>query len=200
MKILGKIPDKVYLACSGGVDSMVALDFLLKGKREVTLLYFNHNTDHGNKAESFLHSFCIKNNLGLHIRSYQGDLNTEEAWREARYKFLEFHSTRPILTVHHLNDNIETYLLSTIKGTPKFIPYSRKNVIRPFLLTSKQEIIDYAIRNNLEWIEDPSNSESNYSRNKIRNEVIPVLKSINEGLEKTFRNKCIEKYKRDGVL
>ena len=199
MKLLGRIPFSCYLSCSGGVDSMVMLNFLLAGRRDVTVLYFNHNTEHGKEAEHFLHEFCRERNLTLHIGTYYGAEKTEEAWRNARYKFFSFFKNKPILQCHHINDNIETYIMSDIKGIAKFIPYQRDNIIRPLLLVTKDEIKQYAEKNKVVWIEDPSNSTSNYDRNKIRNEVIPVLKQINPGLEKTFYYRCLGKYERDGI-
>ena len=200
MKLLGKINKECYVACSGGKDSMSLLTFLLNGRRNVTVLYFNHGTEHGKEAELFLQDYCIKHKLCLHIGTYFGKEKTEQAWRNARYKFFSFFKDKPILTGHKLQDNIETFLFSTIKGTSKFIPYQRDNIIRPFLLVSNDEINKYCKKNNVIWIEDPSNAECNYDRNKIRNEVIPVLKQINPGLEKTFFKRCIEKYKKDGII
>lgn len=200
MKLLGNIPKKVYLACSGGKDSMMMLDFLLKGRRDIHVLYYNHNTEHGKEAEHFIHEFCRLNNISLDIGFYYGEDKTELAWRNARYKFLSNYTNRPIITCHHLNDNIETFLLSEIKGQAKFIPYQRNNVIRPLLLVSRNEIDSYATRHNIKWIEDPSNSQVDYSRNKIRNLVIPVLKEINPGLETTYYYKCLNKYEKDGVI
>ena len=199
MNLLGKIPKSVYLCCSGGVDSMTMLFKLLKMRRDVTVLYFNHNTQHGKEAEHFLHEFCRERNLVLHIGAYYGTEKTEEAWRNARYKFFSFFKDKPILTAHTLCDNIETYIMSDIKGTAKFIPYQRDNIIRPMLLLSKNKILEYASENKVVWIEDPSNSTSNYDRNKIRNQVIPVLKQINPGLERVFKRRCIEKYRKDGL-
>lgn len=200
MRLLGKIPKDCYLACSGGIDSMMLLNFLLQGRRNVTLLYFNHNTEHGNKAEEFLKKFSKDNNVNLITGKYTGNLTTEDSWRKARYEFLDKFQDKLICTAHHLNDNIETYLFSTIKGTPKFIPYSRNNIIRPLLLVSKSAILDYSVKYNLKWIDDPSNDEAFYSRNKLRNNVIPLLKEINPGLEKVFLNKCIEKYRKDNIF
>lgn len=200
MKLLGKIPKNVYLACSGGKDSMMALHFLLQGRRDVHVLYYNHGTKHGKEAEHFVHEFCRENKLHLDIGTYYGGTNTEAAWRDARYKFFSFYKDKPIITCHHLNDNIETWLMSSIKGQSKFIPYSRNNVIRPFLLSTKRDIDLYVTRNNIEWIEDPSNIENEYSRNKLRNQVMPVLRDINPGLETTFYYKCLSKYEKDGII
>lgn len=199
-KLIGKLEKKCYVACSGGKDSMMVLHFLLKGRRDVEVLHVNHNTQYAHTAESFIKNFCQKNNIPFHIGRYSQDVETEEAWRNFRYDFFKNYTDRPIYLGHQLDDNIETWLMSSIKGTSKFIPYQRDNIIRPFLLTSREEIDSYVSTHNVKWIEDPSNSESNYDRNNIRNNVIPVLKEINPGLYKTFKNKCIDKYTKDGIL
>lgn len=200
MKILGKLAPTCYVGCSGGIDSMCLLTFLLKGRRKVEVLHFNHGTVFANDAQKFLEDFCKVNNIPLHIGYYKGNKTTENDWRNARYEFFNQFKNRVIYLGHTLSDNIETYLLSSIKGTSKFIPYSRTNVRRPFLLVSKKELLSYAERNNVKWIEDSSNLESNFDRNKIRNQVIPVLKNINPGLEKTFYTKCFLKYQKDGII
>ena len=200
MKLLGKLDKKCYVGCSGGRDSMTLLHFLLKGRREVEVLHFNHGTVFANDAQKFLEDFCKVNNIPLHIGYYKGNKTTENDWRNARYEFFNQFKNRVIYLGHTLSDNIETFLFSTIKGTSKFIPYQRDNIIRPFLLVSNDEINKYCKKNNVTWIEDPSNAECNYDRNKIRNNVIPVLKEINPGLEKTFKQKCLDKYKSDGII
>lgn len=106
MKLLGRIPSSCYLACSGGKDSMMLLNFLLAGRRDVTVLYFNHNTEHGKEAEHFLHEFCRERNLTLHIGTYYGAEKTEEAWRNARYKFFSFFKNKPLIQNHNLSDSI----------------------------------------------------------------------------------------------
>ena len=106
MKLLGQIPKQCYVACSGGKDSMMMLNFLLAGRRDVIVLYFNHNTEHGKEAEHFLHEFCKERNLELHIGYYLGKERTESAWRAARYKFFSCFKNRPILTAHKISDNM----------------------------------------------------------------------------------------------
>lgn len=200
MQILGKLDKKCYVGCSGGKDSMTLLHFLLKGRREVEVLHVNHNTEHGREAERFVRSFCFSHSIPFHTVQYEGVKQTEQAWRDFRYSFFSRFKDYPIYLAHTLQDNIETYIMADIKGTAKFIPYQRDNIIRPMLLTFNSEIDRYVEKNKVVWIEDPSNSTSNYDRNKIRNEVIPVLKQINPGLEKTFFKRCIEKYKKDGII
>ena len=199
MKLIGTIPEKVYLACSGGVDSMVVLNYLLKGKRDVELLFYHHNTKTSDEALEFLNSFVQDTKLKLHVGYYNSTKKTENDWRNGRYEFFAKFKDRPIITCHQLDDNIETFFLSTIKGTPKFIPYDRDNIIRPFLLVSKKEFYYHAKRNNIKWAEDITNSQNDHDRNKIRNLVLPVFKEINQGLDKTFFKKCMHKYKNDGL-
>lgn len=200
MKILHKLPTDCYLACSGGVDSMSVLTFLLKGNKNVELLFCHHGTETSQEAYDFLMNFSNREKLKIHVDFYDGNSTTEESYRNFRYEFFNKFTDKPIITCHHLNDNIETHLMSMISGTPKFIPYSRDNIIRPFLLVSKMELIKYAKRNHVVWVEDKTNTENVYSRNKIRNLVIPVLKEINPGLEKVYRNKCELFYKKQFTL
>ena len=90
IRIIGKIPKKVTIACSGGVDSMVVVDFLKKGKRDISLAYFNHDTVHGKEAERFVSTFAEKNQLPLlvgKVTSTKGRRSMEEFWRDERYKF-----------------------------------------------------------------------------------------------------------------
>ena len=71
IKILGKVPEKVYVACSGGPDSMAILDFLIRGKRDVTVAHFNHDTPFGRFAENFVKGYCKDNSIELVIGNIQ---------------------------------------------------------------------------------------------------------------------------------
>ena len=199
LHIIGKIPHRVTIACSGGIDSMVALHFLLQGKRKVDVVYFNHDTLHSRNAEQFVKRFCGKNKLLLtvgRIKGTKGRKSMEEFWRDERYKFLNSTNSNYILAAHHLDDVVETWLMSSFHGTPKLIPYARDSKIyRPFLLTPKKNIIDYASSHKLEWIEDPSNENTNHKRNLIRHEIVPRVLKVNPGLRKTIRKKLLEKYR-----
>lgn len=192
LQILGKIPKEPFaVACSGGIDSMVLVDFLRKFPgNKFELLYFNHGTEHGQEAEEFLTEFCERKKLKLHIgrisrEKIKGE-SFEEYWRNERYKFFDtFELT--VLMAHHLGDCTETYLFTTLRGNPKLIPHIRGNYFRPFLKVSKMEILKWAEKHNVEFIEDPSNTSLEYSRNKIRHQLMPVALSINPGLETTIR-------------
>ena len=77
---------------------------------------------------------------------------------------------------------------------PKLIPYKRNNIYRPFLPTERKAFVLYAQRKGLEWIEDPSNKDTNYMRNYTRHNIIPHALKINPGIRKTIRKKILETY------
>ena len=95
IRIIGKIPQNVTIACSGGVDSMVFVHFLLQGKRKIKLAYFNHDTNHSLEAQKFVEKYSNDNNLELIIsgvKGVKGKRSLEEFWRDERYDF--FNSIR----------------------------------------------------------------------------------------------------------
>ena len=197
LHIIGKIPRRVTVACSGGVDSMVLVHFLMNGKRKVDLAYFNHDTQHSKDAEKFVKRFAGQNRLNLtvgRVRSTrQKGQSMEEFWRNERYRFLESLGSSCILTAHHLDDAVETWIMSSMHGLSKLIPYSRNNKIyRPLLPTSRTQIEDYALRHNVSYVSDPSNKQCKYTRNMVRNEMMPFVLKINPGIRKTIRKKIIE--------
>ena len=200
IRIIGKIPKRVTVACSGGVDSMVFVDFLLKGNRKVDLAYFNHDTGHSREAERFVKQYAAKNNLILtvgRVRGSKGSRSLEEFWRDERYEFLESLGSNYIITCHHLDDVVETWLFTSFHGESKLIPHKRGNKIyRPFLMTEKSSILNYANRKAIDWIEDPSNRMTkNIMRNHIRHNIVPQVLKVNPGIRKTIRKKLIEIYK-----
>jgi len=199
IRIIGKIPKRVTVACSGGLDSMAIVDFLLKGRREVSLAYFNHDTIHGRDAQIFVEDFAEQYSLPVLVgtcTSLKGKRSMEEFWRDERYKFLNKIKSDFIVTCHHLDDCLETWVMSSCHGTPKLIPYHRpEKVYRPFLMTPRSTILKYAKENDVSWIEDPSNESLKYIRNHVRKNVTPELLKINPGMRTTIRKKLVEKYK-----
>ena len=94
IKILGKIPKSVTLACSGGPDSMAVLDFLSNSGRNISAAYFDHGTFHGKEARSFIEEYCHEKNVTLHIGEISDsqkpkDQSWEEWWRNSRYEFFK---------------------------------------------------------------------------------------------------------------
>jgi len=198
IKLQGKVPRKVYVACSGGVDSMAALDFL-KRKHDVFVLHFNHGTDYGFKALEFVGNYCADNDIGFltnvtgQEREKQARESQEEYWRSIRYDWLERCTERQIVTGHHLDDCVETWVMSSMHGTGKIIPYSRnERVLRPFRLTRKRDLELWASLNNVPYIEDDSNQDTCYTRNYIRHEMMPNVLQVNPGIHKTIAKKVRE--------
>jgi len=199
LKLLGKIPKKIAIACSGGPDSMAALDFFSANGRAVEVLYFNHGTEHGAEAESFIRSYC--NNRGLKLtvgelsRGRQKDESPEEFWRNERYKFFEkwlaTNSEYKLVTCHHLDDAVETWIFTSSRGMPKTIPYSRGSIIRPFLLVRKQDLVSWCERKDVPFVHDPSNLDTKYARNLIRKDILPLIEKINPGIYKVIRKKIL---------
>lgn len=190
MKLCAKINKSVTIAFSGGIDSVFATDFCLRGKKEVTLAYFNHATQHGKKAESFAIEYANKNNLKIILGSLEEEVpsgvSKEAFWREKRYCFLNSIEGQ-VITCHHLDDVLETWIFSSAHGKPSLIPKQNKNVTRPFLLFRKDEIRKWATEKNLSWIEDESNKDISFCRNRIRHNVIPEILKVNPGVYKTMK-------------
>jgi tRNA(Ile)-lysidine synthase len=189
IKVLGNIPKGEFcLACSGGVDSMAIANFLLNGGYHPHIIYFNHNTEHGDEAEEFVRNYCKTHNLKLFVgrTDLKPTSNKEKIWSDLRYEYFSKFDF-PIITCHHLDDCIETYLFSCLRGFQSVIPYSRGNVIRPFLLNEKLVFEDWCKRKNVPFIQDESNFSTDYSRNKIRHNIVPEALKVNPGLKTVVR-------------
>ena len=198
IRIIGKIPHKVTIACSGGVDSMVFTHFLLQGKRKVDLAYFDHDTMHSKKAQQFVEEYAEKNKLNLtigKIKGLKGKRSLEEFWRDERYDFFNRISSNYIITCHHLDDCVETWLMSSFHCLGKLIPHQRgKNIYRPFLMSEKSVIKKYAENKGVTWTEDPTNQHTNFMRNHVRKNIMPHVLKVNPGIRKTIRKKVLELY------
>lgn len=193
-KLLGKIPRKVNLAFSGGVDSLAVAKFL-GNNHEVTLYHFNHGCQYSDEIENQCRQRSI--DLGLDIIVGRCDTkkpdgqSLEDFWRRSRYRWLRSYGER-FVTCHHLNDAVEQWLFSAINGNPNIIPYQDELVYRPFLLTSKEQLINYAIRHNLTPVEDEYNHDQSKMRNYIRKNLIDHVYHINPGIEKVIRKKYLD--------
>jgi len=201
IRLLGKIPQKTSIAVSGGLDSMAALSFLTNNtNRELKVLYFNHGTSHGLEAEEFLNDYCNKKDIKIIIGKISREKNRsespEEYWRNCRYEFFKHNSCGfPIITCHHLDDQIETWIFTSLHGTSRLIPYKRGTIIRPFLITKKQQLIDWSEKYDIPYIEDPSNKNTKYMRNHIRHNIVQNCLGVNPGLYKTLHKKILNNYK-----
>jgi tRNA(Ile)-lysidine synthase len=194
IKLTVPLPKHITIALSGGVDSVAAVDFLSR-KHDVTCAFFHHGTDNSERAMDFVTHFCSNRNIPLlfgwnrYVNTPPG-LSDEEHWRNERYKFLE--TLGPVITAHHLDDCVETYLWSSMHGTSKTIPMIRNNVLRPFLTTRKTELVNWCTKHKVNWIEDTSNDDTTHIRNYVRKELMPHALHINPGLHKVVA-KIVEK-------
>ena len=194
IQLLGKIPDKITVAVSGGPDSMAALNFLNNGKRSVTALYFHHGTAHGEVAKRFLRKYCFRSQVHLIEGYLQGqkipDQSWEEFWRKERYECFR-QVPGPIVTAHHLDDVVEWWLLTSMHGESKTIPYENPDyeVIRPFLLTPKSALLEWCDRKHVPFLEDPTNESRDHMRNVIRHDVMPYALKVNPGIHKVVKKK-----------
>lgn len=187
IKLLAKIPHNVEVACSGGVDSMAVCDFLRQMRIQHRPIFFNHGTQTSAEAEAFLRD---KYGYGLLVgrisEKKAKNQSWEEYWRLERNKFFKerIKWAPAIITAHHLDDAVETWIWSSMHGQPKLPLYYNGLVYRPFLLNRKEALVNWAVRHNVKWIEDKSNQDTQFQRNYIRKNLIPHAIKINPGIHK----------------
>jgi len=195
IQVLGKIPNKCTVAFSGGVDSVAVVDFLLNGRKQVDLAFFNHGTKTSEAAQFFVEQFADQRELKLTIgnitRGKLPEESQEEFWRNERHKFFATFD-KPVITAHHLDDAVETWIFTSLHGQSRLIPYASGNVIHPFLITPKSEFVSWCQRKNVGWIEDHSNDDLRFMRNLIRHRIVPEALRVNPGLHKVIKKKYLE--------
>ena len=193
IRVLTKLPREITIAFSGGIDSVAAVDFLRRN-HTVTCAFYHHRTENSTKAHQFVTQFCEERNLPLVVgilnKEKPKNKSIEEHWRDERYKF--FDNFQTVVTAHHLDDCIETYLFGALHGTPKLIPMQRNNVIRPFLTTSKLDFFDWVMRKDLPFCHDTSNDDDKYKRNYIRQHIVPHAFKVNPGIDKVIKKMILE--------
>jgi tRNA(Ile)-lysidine synthase len=206
--IVSKFPflkqKKLFLAVSGGLDSMVLLHLFKQLNYEITVLHCNFQL-RGLESfgdQEFIQNYCDKNNIKIFTTQFDTQafaedykLSIQVAARELRYSWfyelLEEKHFDYLLTAHHADDNLETFIINLTRGTGldglTGIPEQNDKIIRPLLPFSREEILKYAQENNIEWREDSSNASIKYVRNKIRHDLVPVLKQINPNFLDAFQ-------------
>lgn len=196
---------KLLIAISGGLDS-VALTYLChKLNLNITLAHCNFNlrNNESDTDEDFVLQLAEDLELEVFIerfdtKKYAQDhkVSIQIAARELRYNWFDQLANQLqfnyILTAHHADDNLETFLINLSRGTGleglKGIPEVNYNVVRPLLPFSREAISAYAKENKIKWREDSSNASTKYMRNKLRHDVIPVLKQINPQFLQNFQS------------
>lgn len=199
---------KLLIAISGGLDSVVLTQLLYKLNYNITLAHCNFQLRGKESDLDELFVINISQNTCNQIFNITFDTNnfaqknkisTQIAARELRYNWFQEiiikHQFDFILTAHHADDNLETFLINLTRGSGlegfTGIPKINGNIARPLLPFSREEILAYANENKLDWREDSSNASTKYIRNKIRHQITPILKEINPSLLDSFQ-KTIE--------
>ena len=204
-----KRTDKLLVACSGGIDSMVLSSILNELGYDISLAHINYNLREQDSIldKELVESYAEEHNLTLFTHNVflddtlkESSKNLQAEARRIRYEFFDRVSEAKeidfILTAHHLDDQLETLFfnlnrkmhLDNLSGIPK----KRSSILRPMLEISKKEIQQYALNNGVLFRDDKSNAENKYDRNKIRNTIIPAITEafpeFREGFKQSIEN------------
>jgi tRNA(Ile)-lysidine synthase len=195
----GQTQGMTLLGVSGGLDSVVLTHMFAQEYIPFTIAHCNFDLrgEESDGDADFVEALANKYGVAFVTRSFDTievafkyNLSIQMAARELRYRWFESLSEEfgfdRVATAHHLNDSLETALLNYTKGTGirglgGIRLLNHKKVFRPLINVTKEEIIAYANKHQLEWREDSSNASDKYQRNLIRHQVVPALESINPG-------------------
>lgn len=203
------------VACSGGLDSTVLLEVLVKLGYKPLILHINYQLrgEESEKDEAFVRELADKYHLEVEVVRCPVELtkgkgiNLQEAARKFRHElfqaFIQKSPDNRVLLAHHQDDQIETFFLQLLRGSGIFglggMHPERNGIIRPFLEIPKSDLKLFAIDRNIEWREDASNQENHYKRNQLRNILIPQMLESNPELmdsiiliQKAFRETQLE--------
>jgi len=192
------------LAISSGVDSMVLANLFLINNLNFSIAHCNFQLrgKESDDDELFINKWCSEKDIKLYNKKFSTEdycknnkLTIQMGARELRYEWFrelidkEKHDF--IVTAHHIDDQLETFIINSIRGTGidglVGIPDKINKIIRPLLMTSKDQIIEYSKVNKINYREDSSNDKEDYLRNKIRHSVIPYLKSDDDNVLLKFK-------------
>jgi tRNA(Ile)-lysidine synthase len=195
--------DKILLAISGGIDSMVMAHLFLRFGSDIGIAHCNFTlrAEDSEQDEELVRKYAEESDIPFYsvrfdTKAYAKKLklSVQMAARDLRYDWFETirkeNNYSSVAVAHNLNDNIETIIINLTRGTgisglTGIRPLSGK-IIRPLLFATRDNIIEYCNQNHILYREDKSNADTKYTRNKIRHNVIPVLKEINPSLDKTL--------------
>ena len=201
--------DKLILALSGGIDSMVLADLLLKSKVEFVAAHCNFHL-RGNESDGddwFVRKFAEKRGIQCYVKHFETEkyaakygISIEMAARDLRYGWFEQLRQQlgydKIAVAHHADDQAETFFINLLRGAGlnglKGMKPQNGVIIRPLLWASREQIRKYAVENHIVWREDHTNVESVYLRNRIRNQLLPVFDELQpkarQGLYKSLEH------------
>lgn len=195
--------DKLLLAVSGGIDSMAMSEALFNLGYIIAIAHVNYRLRDGesDEDEKFVQHWAEINGIDCFIKQFKTrqiaaaqKKGIQETARKLRYEWFkelqQQHGFTHILTAHHLGDALETSLYQLMKGCGingvRGIPLRQGAIVRPMLAFSREEIVQYAHANHLQWREDSSNTSNYYARNFIRHQIVPLLEQINPSVVHSF--------------
>ena len=205
--------DHLILALSGGIDSMVLADLLLKSKVDFMVAHCNFQLrgEESDGDEQFVREFAERNGIQCFVKQFDTEqyavdqgISIEMAARDLRYAWFEELRQQlgydKIAVAHHADDQAETFFINLLRGAGlrglKGMQPQNGVIIRPLLWASREQIHQYAIDNQITWREDHTNAESVYLRNKIRNQLLPVFDELHpearQGLYKSLEHLSAE--------
>jgi tRNA(Ile)-lysidine synthase len=194
---------KILLAVSGGIDSMVMTNLFMKSDYDFAIAHCNFSlrSVESDRDEEMVSDFAVEHNIlffsvRFDTKTYATEhgISIQMAARELRYgwfeKIRDENGYDSIAVAHNLNDNIETLMINLIRGTgisglTGMKPVANK-IIRPLLFATRDEITSYCKANRISYREDLSNADTKYLRNRIRHQIVPLLKEINPSIESTL--------------
>ena len=201
--------DRLVLALSGGIDSMVLADLLRKAKVEFVVAHCNFHLrgEESDGDEKFVRDYAERNDIQCFVKSFDTEqyaakqgISIEMAARDLRYSWFEelrqqLHYDK-IVVAHHADDQAETFFINLLRGAGlrglKGMQPQNGVIIRPMLWASREQIRQYAVENQITWREDHTNAETIYLRNKIRNQLLPVFDELHpearQGLYKSLEH------------
>ena len=200
---LFQIKDKLLLAVSGGVDSVVLCELCKQAGFDFSIVHCNFKLrgEESERDEKFVRDLADKYGVEFFVKEFETQkyadkekIGLQEAARNLRYSwFSELVTgfkgpvTCYVVTAHHANDNIETLLMNFFKGTGinglQGIRPKQNHIVRPLLFAKKEEIIAFAKVHDLSFVEDSSNASDKYTRNYFRNQLIPSIQKVFPGVE-----------------
>ena len=195
---------KFLVALSGGVDSMVLANLFIQNNLNFSIAHCNFDlrAKESNADQEFVLSWSRKNKINYYHSKFttkvfcdKSKVGIQEGARNLRYNWFNelrvIHKFDYVVTAHHLDDQLETYLINTMRGTGLNgllgIPEKTNNLFRPLLQVLKDEILVYADINKIDFREDSSNFKNDYYRNMIRNMIIPEFKNFDDNVMLKFK-------------
>ena len=205
--------DQLILALSGGIDSMVLANLLMKTKVEFVAAHCNFHLrgEESDGDEKFVREFAEKNGIQCFVKHFDTEqyaaeqgISIEMAARDLRYAWFEEFRQQlgydKIAVAHHADDQAETFFINLLRGAGlrglKGMQPKNGFIIRPLLWASREQIHQYALENQITWREDHTNAETFYLRNKIRNQLLPTFDELHlearQGLYKSLEHLASE--------